>query len=183
MTLMVGLAADAPMPELIVAPAARADLLAQWDYFADEVGNPDLADRFFARAQLTFKSLARTPGLGRPRKFRSPKAQNLRSWKVEDFSKHLVFYRALPKKLFASFMARGIWKRCSTNRNDLPSTRFFAQNRVRGLAINVLLRALSIQAAPNFRDAEDSGMCLACCRRLAGKNRVLILSPTDSLRD
>jgi len=27
--------------ELILAPSARADLLAQWDFYADEVGDPD----------------------------------------------------------------------------------------------------------------------------------------------
>ena len=85
------------MLELIVAPAARADLLAQWDFYADDVGDPNLADRFVACAETTFKKLARTPGLGRVRSFPSPQAKNLRSWKVTDFPKHLVFYRALPE--------------------------------------------------------------------------------------
>ena len=86
------------MAELIVAPAARADLLAQWDYFSDEVGNRELADRFVKSAESTFKSLLQTPGLGRPRKFRSPKAKNMHSWRVDDFPKHLIFYRSLPDK-------------------------------------------------------------------------------------
>jgi len=43
------------MLELIVAPAARADLLAQWEFYADDVGNPDLADRFVASA-MTFQT-------------------------------------------------------------------------------------------------------------------------------
>ncbi len=84
------------MVELIVAPAARADLLAQWDFYADEVGRPDLGDRFFLCAEATFKKLARTPGLGRPCAFRRPKAKGLRSWHVEDFPRHLVYYRPLP---------------------------------------------------------------------------------------
>jgi len=84
------------MAELVVAPAARADLLAQWDYYADDVGDPDLADRFVARAETTFKKLARAPGLGRPRSFRHPRMQKLRFWKVDDFPKHLIFYRPLP---------------------------------------------------------------------------------------
>ena len=85
------------MLELIVAPAARADLLAQWDFSADDMGNLDLADRFVACVESTFKKLALTPGLGRSRTFCSPKARNLRSWKVTDFPKHLVFYRPLPE--------------------------------------------------------------------------------------
>ena len=83
------------MAELIVAPSARADLRAPWDFYADEAGDPDLADRFVARAEATFKKLARTPGLGRPRFFHSAMAKNLRSWKVADFPKHLIFYRLL----------------------------------------------------------------------------------------
>ena len=59
-------------------------------------GHPDLADRLVACAEITFKKLARTPGVGRPRPLRSPKAKNLRSWKVADFPKHLIFYRPLP---------------------------------------------------------------------------------------
>ena len=83
------------MAEVIVAPAARADLLAQWDYFADEVGRADLADRFVSCAEVTFKQLAETPGLGRPRTFRHPKARNLHSWRIDEFPKHLNFYRQL----------------------------------------------------------------------------------------
>lgn len=85
------------MHELIVAPSARADLLAQWDFYADDVGDPNLADRFVARAESTFKKLVRTPGLGRPRPFRSPKMKNLHSWQVADFPRHLIFYRLLPE--------------------------------------------------------------------------------------
>ena len=61
--------AAAPVPELVITSAAREDLLAQWDYYADEVGHPDLADRFTAQAEATCKKLARNPGLGRPRSF------------------------------------------------------------------------------------------------------------------
>ena len=84
------------MPEVLVSPAARADLIAQWDFFADDVGNPALADRFVGSAQATFNKLARSPGLGRLRPFPNPKTEGLRSWKVADFPKHLVFYRKLP---------------------------------------------------------------------------------------
>ena len=33
------------MAELIVAPAARTDLLSQWNFYADDVGNLELAVR------------------------------------------------------------------------------------------------------------------------------------------
>jgi len=54
------------MFELIVSPGARADLIAQWDFFADDAGNLALADRYVACAEATFKKLARTPGLATP---------------------------------------------------------------------------------------------------------------------
>lgn len=85
------------MFELIVSPSARADLIAQWDFFADEAGNLALADRFVACAEATFKKLACTPGLGRVRSFSNPKADDLRSWKVTDFPRNLVFHRPLPE--------------------------------------------------------------------------------------
>jgi toxin ParE1/3/4 len=84
--------------ELVIAPAARADLLAQWNYFAEEVGRPDLADRFTARAEARFKKLLRTPGVGRPRSFGQARLSNLRSFKVEGFPNHLIFYRPLPRR-------------------------------------------------------------------------------------
>jgi plasmid stabilization system protein ParE len=84
--------------ELVITPSARADLLAQWDYYAEEVGRPDLADRFTAQAEATCKKLARTPGLGRPRSFSHSRLQNLHSWKIDGFPSHLIFYRPLPDR-------------------------------------------------------------------------------------
>src|SRR5579871_2370001 len=83
------------MAELIVSPAARADLIAQWDFFADEVGDMALADRYIACAEATFRKLANTPGLGRRRLFDNPHVKNLRSWQVADFAKYQIFYRLL----------------------------------------------------------------------------------------
>ena len=87
------------MAETLLSPEARADLIAQSDYFADELGNPALAVRFECCAEATFKKLARTPGLGRPRSFGGySRLQKLRSWKVDYFPSHLIFYRELPNK-------------------------------------------------------------------------------------
>src|SRR5262249_16232259 len=81
------------MSRCIIAPAARLDLLAIWNYFSEEVGNIDLADRFRACAEETFAALVRVPGLGRPRRFRRSSLKDLRSWRVDHFPKYLVFYR------------------------------------------------------------------------------------------
>jgi plasmid stabilization system protein ParE len=78
------------MTEALVSPAARADLIAQCQFFAEEVGDPALANRFAASAERTFKTLARTPGLGRVRSFTDRRAANLRSWRVDDFPNYLV---------------------------------------------------------------------------------------------
>ena len=87
------------MAETLLSPEARADLIAQSDYFDHELGNPALAVRFEACAEATFKKLARTPGLGRPRSLGGySRLQKLRSWKVDGFPRHLIFYRELPDK-------------------------------------------------------------------------------------
>ena len=65
-------------------------MLAIWNYFAVEVGDVDLADRFSACAKETFEALARTPGLGRSRRFGRKSLKDIRSWRVEGFSKYLV---------------------------------------------------------------------------------------------
>lgn len=83
------------MADLLIAPAARADLIAQWDFFAMEIGDPDLADRFVKSAQATFQDLAATPGLGRKRIFPNQRASKLRSWKIANFPNYLAFYRPL----------------------------------------------------------------------------------------
>lgn len=82
------------MSRYLIAPAARLDLLAIWNYFALEIGDIDLADRFSASAKKTFEVLARAPGLGRSRPFGRESLKDIRSWRVEGFSRYLVFYRA-----------------------------------------------------------------------------------------
>ena len=81
------------MADYLIAPGARLDLQDVWLYFADEVGNVNLADRFSARAQLTFARLARSPGLGRRWKTHQSDSRNLQQWRVDRFPNLLVFYR------------------------------------------------------------------------------------------
>ncbi len=80
------------MGKIVFAPAAQADLVAQWDFYADEVGDVDLADRFVRSVEQTAQKLARNPELGRSRAFRA--ARNVRAWAVSHFPKHIIFYRA-----------------------------------------------------------------------------------------
>jgi plasmid stabilization system protein ParE len=84
--------------EIIVSPAAQADLVAQWDYFANELRRPDLGDRFILSAELSFTSMARDPDLRPCRAFQNPKLKHLRSWQIKNFPNHLIFYRHLPEQ-------------------------------------------------------------------------------------
>jgi len=81
------------MPEIVVAPAARLDLIEVWDYFDAETGDPQLADRFVSAASATFDKLLRTPGLGRPSKLAGRPKTTLRLWRVDGFPNYLIFYR------------------------------------------------------------------------------------------
>jgi toxin ParE1/3/4 len=84
------------MPEFIIAQAARLDMFEVCEYFDAESRDPNLADRFVNSAILTFEKLARTPGLGRPYKFKKCPHENLRSRRVDNFPNYLIFYRPFP---------------------------------------------------------------------------------------
>jgi len=58
--------------------------------------NPDAATRVVESAYETFETLAITPTLGRPRKFRNLRLKGIRSWRVSGFNNYLIFYRSIP---------------------------------------------------------------------------------------
>ena len=55
--------------------------------------NTDAAIRFLAAIDRTIDGLALQPLKGRLRKFRGRDLKNIRSWRVDDFESHLIFYR------------------------------------------------------------------------------------------
>jgi toxin ParE1/3/4 len=59
--------------------------------------SPSAANRFVAEFRATVGFLASMPGAGRPR----PEfgIAGLRSWRVEGFRKHLLFYEELPDRI------------------------------------------------------------------------------------
>jgi len=84
------------MTAYVVAPAARDDLLVVWHYYAQDAGDPDLADRMAGEIVAGFRTIAETPGLGH---FRSGLLDEpLRFWAVR---KYLIIYRseALPVEI------------------------------------------------------------------------------------
>ncbi len=85
------------MSQFTISPAAKLDIMGIWTYFADEIGNVELADRFAECAEAAFSDLARSPAMGRPRRFRRSSLRDLRSWRIKEFRRLLVFYREIPE--------------------------------------------------------------------------------------
>jgi toxin ParE1/3/4 len=76
---------------LAVRPRARRDLLEIGAHLHRE--SAALSQRFLAAVRLALERLRRTPRIGRVRQFESPRLAGVRSWPVEGFRSHLVFYR------------------------------------------------------------------------------------------
>lgn len=78
-------------PKCVLAPCVELELWTIWEFVAKD--NPDAATRVVASAYETFATLARTPGLGRVRKFRNPRLKGIRSWHICGFDHYVIFYR------------------------------------------------------------------------------------------
>lgn len=78
-------------PVVIESEPAIRDLLATAGFL--ERTDPAVALRFLREARHTFAWLAERPEIGRPRRSRKRELAQIRSWPVEGFEKHLVFYR------------------------------------------------------------------------------------------
>jgi plasmid stabilization system protein ParE len=77
------------MSQCLLAPAAKSDLIAIWDYYATEVGDADLADRMRDEIFQGIRAVARKPDLGHFR--RDLASEPLRFWSVR---KWLIIYRS-----------------------------------------------------------------------------------------
>ena len=64
-------------------------------HYAEFIGrdNPDAAERFFVAARESFAFIGNNPLIGPARKFRDIRLLGLRSWRIDGFKNHLVFYR------------------------------------------------------------------------------------------
>ena len=79
------------MARFTVSPEAEHDLDEIHAYIFGD--NPDAADRVLEAALATFEDLAKMPGMGRPRTFTHSGLSGLRSFRIEGFRNHLIFYR------------------------------------------------------------------------------------------
>jgi len=76
---------------LVILPQANVELHDQAEYIS--IGNEDMARRFFAAAETTFRDLIAMPGIGRRSQFRNARLRVLRSWRIRGFENWLIFYR------------------------------------------------------------------------------------------
>ena len=80
------------MARIIRRAAARRDLIEHFVYIGENASE-EAAHRFLSSVNRTFDELAGMPQMGATRKFRNPKFQNVRVWRVKHFEKYLIFYR------------------------------------------------------------------------------------------
>lgn len=79
------------MPRIAQSEAARRDLIEHFVYLAENAGL-DVADRFFAQAEMTFEDLVHQPRIGTPLHLKHAALAQIRKWSVREFNNHLVFY-------------------------------------------------------------------------------------------
>jgi len=71
-------------------PEVWEDIIGLAEYIARD--SLETAARFFDAVEATIKWLAEMPGTGALRDFADPRLKNLRSWAVQGFPNHLIFY-------------------------------------------------------------------------------------------
>src|SRR5947209_1330091 len=76
---------------------ALADILQIATYISQD--NVSAASRFIPAVNLTLEGLAEFPGKGSPKDMFVPRLAGLRSYAVDGFPNHLIFYRALSGKI------------------------------------------------------------------------------------
>ena len=72
-------------------PAARADLLRQFEYFL-EVANAELAHRFLDAVEAAALRLSEHPRIGALQGSKHPLLQGVRAWPIPEFEDILCFY-------------------------------------------------------------------------------------------
>ena len=77
--------------KLVILPQATTELHDQAEYIS--LDNEDMASRFLAAAETTFRDLVAMPTIGRRSQFRNARLRELRSWRIGGFENWLIFYR------------------------------------------------------------------------------------------
>jgi len=83
------------------------DMVKQVDWYRDNA-SPEIAEQFVLAVETTLRTLAETPGLGRPRFKDWLELQGIHSWGVQGpYHRFLVFYRFTDKNLIAERLIHG----------------------------------------------------------------------------
>ena len=84
---------------LLIQPAAIADLDRHADFIAKD--SPQAALRLLECAEATFQFLSEMPfvGIQCADQFESPRARDLRLWRIKGFPNHQILYRVQLKEL------------------------------------------------------------------------------------
>ena len=82
------------MSRFVLAPAAKADLIEIWSYYAAEVGDLDLADKIRDEIFAGIRTATRKPAIGHFR--RDLADEPLRFWRVRNY---LIVYRSGTKPI------------------------------------------------------------------------------------
>ena len=89
------------------SPLFHTDVTQRFGWYSDKAG-AEVAWQFFTAVDLTLSKLSSRPDLGRPRHFRNPLLQGLRSFQLASpFQKVLVFYRHTSDELIAERLIHG----------------------------------------------------------------------------
>ena len=78
--------------KFVIRPAAREDILRQYEYYLIEADNERVAARFLSAVQSAIAQVCRQPGTGAPKVLRNMKLAGLRSSPVRGFSDIRVYY-------------------------------------------------------------------------------------------
>jgi len=75
----------------VIRPAARNDILRQYEYYVLE-GVPDIAVRFFDAVHESISHICQMPTIGAPKQLINPKLPGLRVWPVTEFEDIRIYY-------------------------------------------------------------------------------------------
>jgi toxin ParE1/3/4 len=76
----------------VVRPAARDDILRQYEYYIIYQNASKTAERFLTAVQDAIKQIRKRPGIGSPKALKHPGLTGLRSWPIKGFPSIRVYY-------------------------------------------------------------------------------------------
>jgi toxin ParE1/3/4 len=84
--------------KFVIRPAAREDILRQYEYYLSEA-NETVAARFLNAVEFAIGQVCGSSGIGAQKILANSKLAGLRSWPVRGFSEIRVYYLVLEKKV------------------------------------------------------------------------------------